>query len=216
MIQSEFGHRLGMNQLTPSGVNAVSSSGGPRTAGDTAGRVSRSPSYHHDKYDNEQTEIPANIDTSERSGKFQADFTMENGLKITIIQGDITQMNVDIIVCPQDMLCKSRDGLAKAIERVSNGWYTRAVKSMKNINKCEVMKINSSPSSLPFNGVLHTVPPLWDKIAVKDNATFKSELALTIRNIIQHCSDSTCVYSVAIPVLGVGLYTFVLYDMNEH
>jgi O-acetyl-ADP-ribose deacetylase (regulator of RNase III) len=74
---------------------------------------------------------------------------------------------------------------------------------MKIVKKSEVRKIRASPTSLPYKGVLHTVAPRWDKHAVKDNKTFEKQLKLTICNIVQHCSDSGTVNSVAIPVLGI-------------
>ena len=113
-------------------------------------------------------------------------------------------MAVDIIVCPQDDLCLSKGAIAKAISNASNEWYRNAVLDMKIVKKCEIKNIKASPTSLPFKGVLHTVAPRWDKHAVKDNKTFMKELKLTIRNIIQHCSDSVTINSVAIPVLGIG------------
>ena len=113
-------------------------------------------------------------------------------------------MTVDIIVCPQDDLCLSKGGIAKAISKVSDDWYRSAVFGMKRVSKCEVRKIKASPTSLPFKDVLHTVAPRWDKHTIKDNKTFAKELKLTICNIVQHCSDSVTVNSVAIPVLGIG------------
>jgi hypothetical protein len=56
-------------------------------------------------------------------------------------------MTVDIIVCPQDDLCLSKGGIAKAISKVSNELYRVAVVGMKRVSKCEVGKIKASYSS---------------------------------------------------------------------
>jgi hypothetical protein len=55
---------------------------------------------------------------------------------INIVQEDITKMTVDIIVCPQDENCLSKGGIAKAISKVSDEWYRRALLGMKRVSKC--------------------------------------------------------------------------------
>jgi hypothetical protein len=74
----------------------------------------------------------------------------------------------------------TNDLFHKAISKVSDEWYRRALLGMKRVSKCEVRKIKASPESLPYKGVLHTVAPRWDKHAVKDNKTFEKQLKLTI------------------------------------
>ncbi|XP_063408755.1 uncharacterized protein LOC134692234 [Mytilus trossulus] len=124
--------------------------------------------------------------------------------KVHVVQDDITKMNVDAIICPQDDFCLSKGGIAKAIANASNERYRNDVLSMKTVKRCEVKKIVASPSTLPFKYVLHTVAPRWDKNAENNNAKFMKELGLTIRNILKHCSDSKYISTAALPVLGIG------------
>jgi len=185
MIQAEFSLHLNMTQSASASGNT-----GPNPS---TGNHDN-PSSGNSDSNKAQTTV----------GKFQKQYIVGKDLRVNIVEEDITKMNVDIIVCPQDDLCLSKEGIAKAISKVSNEWYRTATLSMKKVNKCKVKKIKASPASLPFKEVLHTVAPRWDKHAVKHNKTFKKELKLTIRNIIQHCSDSGTVNSVAIPLLGIG------------
>ena len=220
MIQAEFSLHLNMTQSASASGNTgpnPSTSTTNAWSRDGKGSLSRSLSDDPDKkhhHDNPSSGSPsygnlssgnAESNTSQiASGKFQKQYIAGKDLRIKIVQEDITKMTVDIIVCPQDDNCLSKGGIAKAISNVSNEGYRTAVVGMKRVSKCEVRKIKASPTSLPFKGVLHTVTPRWDKHAVKDNKTFMKELSLTIRNIVQHCSDSGTVNSVAIPVLGIG------------
>ena len=199
MIQAEFSLHLSMTQSASASGNT-----GPNPSTGTTATWSRDDpdiKHHHDNPSS------GNSDSNKAQttvGKFQKQYIAAKELRINIVQEDITKMNVDIIVCPQDDVCRSKEGTAKAISKVSNEWYRTATLSMKKVNKCKVKKIKALPASLPFKEVLHTVAPRWDKHAVKHNKTFEKELKLTIRNIVQHCSDSETVNSVAIPLLGIG------------
>jgi hypothetical protein len=221
MIQTEFSLHLNMTQSTSASGNTGLNPFTGITATwsrDGKGTLSRSFSDDPDKkhhHDNPSSGSPSygnlssgnsESNTSQiASGKFQKQYIAGKDLRINIVEEDITKMTVDIIVCPQDDNCLSKGGIAKAISKVSDEWYYRtAVVGMKRVSKCEVRKIKASPSSLPFKGVLHTVAPRWDYHAVNDYETFMKELSLTIRNIVQHCSDSGTVNSVAIPVLVIG------------
>ena len=215
MIQTEFSLHLNMTQSTSaSGNTGLNPSTGTTATWSRDGKGSLSRSLLDDHHDNPSSGSPSygnlssgnsESNTSQiASGKFQKQYIAGKDLRINIVQEDITKMTVDIIVCPQDEYCLSKGGIAKAISKASNKWYRNAVSDMKIVKKCEVKKFKASPSSLPFKGVLHTVAPRWDYHAVKDNKTFEKQLKLTICNIVQHCSDSGTVNSVAIPVLGIG------------
>jgi hypothetical protein len=210
MIQTEFSLRLNITQSASASGNTgpnPSTSTTNAWSRDGKGRLSRSfpddPDIKH-HHDNPSSGNSDSNKAQTAVGKFKKQYIVGKDLIINNVEEDITKMTVDIIVCPQDYYCRSKEGIARAISKVSNGWYRNAVSDMKRVSKCEVRKIKASPYSLPFKGVLHTVAPRWDKHAVKDNKTFMKELSLTIRNIIQYCSDSYTVNSVAIPVLGIG------------
>ena len=220
MIQAEFSLHLNMTQSASASGNTgpnPSTSTTNAWSRDGKGRLSRSflddpdkkhhqddPSSGSPSYGNPSSGNAESNTSQIASGKFQKQYIAGKDLRINIVQEDITKMTVDIIVCPQDDNCLSKGGIAKAISKVSDAWYRRAVLGMKRVSKCEVRKIKASPESLPYKGVLHTVAPRWDNHAVKDNKTFEKQLKLTIYNIVQHCSDSVTVNSVAIPVLGIG------------
>ena len=210
MIQAEFSLHLNITQSASASGNTSPNPSTSTTniwSRDGKGSLSRSflddPDIKH-HHDNPSSGNSDSNKAQTTVGKFQKQYIAGKDLRINIVQEDITKMTVDIIVCPQDDYCLSKEGIAKAIYKVSNMWYRRAVLDMKRVNRCEVKKILASPTYLPFKGVLHTVAPRWDNHAIKDNKTFMKELSLTIRNIVQYCSDSRTVNSVAIPVLGIG------------
>ena len=210
MIQAEFSLHLNITQSASASGNTSPNPSTSTTniwSRDGKGSLSRSflddPDIKH-HHDNPSSGNSDSNKAQTTVGKFQKQYIAGKDLRINIVQEDITKMTVDIIVCPQDDNCLSKGMIARAISKVSNEWYRSAVLGMKRVRKCEVRKIKASPSSLPFKGVLHTVAPRWDYHAVNDYETFMKELSLTIRNIVQHCSDSGTVNSVAIPVLVIG------------
>ena len=210
MIQAEFSLHLNITQSASASGNTGPNPSTSTTniwSRDGKGSLSRSflddPDIKH-HHDNPSSGNSDSNKAQTAVGKFKKQYIVGKDLIINIVEEDITKMTVDVIVCPQDEYCLSKGGIAKAISKVSNEWYRQAVVGMKRVSKCEVKRSQASPRILPFKGVLHTVVPRWDKHAVKDNKMFMKELSLTIRNIIQYCSDSCTVNSVAIPVLGIG------------
>jgi hypothetical protein len=210
MIQAEFSLHLNITQSASASGNTSPNPSTSTTniwSRDGKGSLSRSflddPDIKH-HHDNPSSGNSDSNKAQTTVGKFQKQYIAGKDLRINIVQEDITKMTVDIIVCPQDDNCLSKGGIAKAIFNVSNEYYRTAVVGMKIVKRCECRKIKASPVSLPYKGVLHTVAPRWDYHAIKDNKTFMKELVLTIHNIIQYCSDSDTVNSVAIPVLGIG------------
>ncbi|CAC5381358.1 MACROD [Mytilus coruscus] len=135
---------------------------------------------------------------------FSKQYMTRVGFKVQILQGAITKLRVDAIVCLQDEQCQSRGMIARAIENVSNNVYKSGVTGMKIIQKCELRLFKASPSTLPFKFVLHTVPPRFDRNSAKDSTKFKRELQITIHNIIKLSNDRQDISTVAVPVLGIG------------
>ncbi|XP_063409307.1 uncharacterized protein LOC134692732 [Mytilus trossulus] len=139
-----------------------------------------------------------------KESTFNKQYMTRVGFKVQILQGDITKLRVDAIVCPQDEQCQSRGMIARAIENVNDNVYKRDVTGMKMIQKCEVRLCKASPKTLPFTYVLHTVPPRFDKNSAKDSSKFNRELQITLQNIVKLSNDRQDISTVAVPVLGIG------------
>lgn len=204
MIQDEFGQHLNIDQLVAPSGNANFQQSGRDTRKDEKGHLSRSFSGDPDT-EQDKGRISGDFGIARKPDQFKCQFITENGFKVHIVEENITKVKADVIVCPQDHRCQSKGQIAKAIEEVSDSAYRNDMYTMKSVTKCENRRYKASPYTLPFRYVLHTVPPLFDNNAARDRAKFAREIALTIRNIIRHCSDSSGISSVAIPVLGVGI-----------
>ncbi|XP_071150129.1 protein mono-ADP-ribosyltransferase PARP9-like [Mytilus edulis] len=132
---------------------------------------------------------PVGQTPKKKESTFNKQYMTRVGFKVQILEGDITKLRVDAIVCRQDEQCQSRGMIARAIENVNDNVYKRNVTGMKMIQKCEVRLCKASPKTLPFTYVLHTVPPRFDKNSAKDSSKFKRELQIIIHNIIRLSND---------------------------
>lgn len=203
MIQDEFGQHLIITNSTKSPDNANLQNAGKNSSQNEKGGLARSLSHDPDAG---KVKTRASVDFSQtvKTDNFKCQFIVDNGLKVHVVQEDITKMNVDVVVCPQDGMCQSKGGIAKAIERVSDEQYKKKMYGMRQISKCEVRRYMASPAVLPFKNVLHAVSPLFDNYAARNRDNFEKELALAIRNILRNCMESSVLQTIAIPVLGVG------------
>ncbi|CAG2193656.1 DTX [Mytilus edulis] len=136
--------------------------------------------------------------------RFQKQFMATKDLKVIVVQDDVINRKVNTIVCPQDENISNDGGIARAIEKVCDNLYRKAVKDLVYVMKSDIRKVKASPSSLPFQYVLQSVPPRYDKLAEANRSSFDKDLEKTIRNILRHCSDKGDVTSLAMPVLGIG------------
>ncbi|CAG2193645.1 unnamed protein product [Mytilus edulis] len=199
MIQKEFSQNF--NQISSS--NTGSSNSGSFTAGGER-RITRSLSSPDDSEVSKEKTQNRQDNFAGSMSKFQKQFMAATDLKVSVVQDDIIKRKVSTIVCPQDEKVSNKGGIARAIEEVCDDKYRQSVKTLDWISKCDIRKVKASPSSLPFQYVLHTVPPRYDKIAEAYKSSFNNDLEVTIRNILRHCSDKGDVTSVAMPVLGIA------------
>lgn len=125
-------------------------------------------------------------------------------LKVYVVKEDIIKLTVSTIVCPQDDNCSNKGAIARAIERISDEPYKNAVMNQKRFSKGDVRRVKASPSTLPFQYVLHVIPPRFGNDAVSYLNRFQKDLECCIKSIVRHCSDKSDVTSLAIPVLGIG------------
>ncbi|CAC5392471.1 PARP10_14_15 [Mytilus coruscus] len=199
MIQKEFSQKF--NQISSSNTGS-SNSGGNNAGGQ--GRISRSLSSPEDPEVAKKESLNRNDNFAGSMSKFQKQVIATKDLKVIVVQDDIINRKVDTIVCPQDEKVSNKGGIARAIEKVCDDSYRRSVKDLIWISKSEIRKVKASPSRLPFQYVLQSVPPRYDKLAEANRSSFDKDLEKTIRNILRHCSDKGGVTSLAMPVLGIG------------
>jgi hypothetical protein len=195
-IQNEFSQKF--NMVSSGSANTVPSD---QSTGKSVKRESvyvRSKSEDHaSMHQDKPTDITPSV-------KFPKQYNTAKGIKLFIIEDNITKLSVDAIVCPQDDDLHSFGAIAKMIEKICDEEYKRAVYKMARISMKEVKKCKATPKGLPFRYVMHAVAPRWDKYTVHDKQNFTKDLELTIRNIIIHASDSKEIKTVALPVLGIG------------
>lgn len=196
-IQNEFNQKF--NMVSSGSANTVPSD---QSTGKSVKRESvyvRSKSEDHaSMHQDKPTDITPSV-------KFPKQYNTAKGIKLFIIEDNITKLSVDAIVCPQDDDLRSFGAIAKMIEKICDEEYKRAVYKMARISMTEVKKCKATPKGLPFRYVVHAVAPRWDKYTVHDKQkNFTKDLELTIRNIIKHASDSKEIKTVALPVLGIG------------
>lgn len=195
-IQNEFSQRFNMISSGPANTVPSDQPTGKSVKRENVYMRSKSEDHapmHQDK--------PPDIT---HSLKFPKQYMTAKGMKLFIVEDNITKLSVDAIVCPQDEDIRSFGAIAKIIEKTCDEKYKRVVYRMTRISMTEVKKCKATPKSLPFRYVVHAVAPRWDQNAVYDKRKFVKELELTIRNIIRHASDSKEIKTVALPVLGIG------------
>jgi len=195
-IQNEFNQKFNMVSSGPANTVPSDQPTGKsvkRESGYMRSKSEDHASMHQDK--------PPDITPSV---KFPKQYKTTKGIKLFIVEDNITKLSVDAIVCPQDEGLCSFGAIAKMIEKTCDEEYKRVVYKMSRISMTEVKKCKATPKGLPFRYVVHAVAPRWDKYAVHDKKKFEKELELTIRNFIRHASDSREIKTVALPVLGIG------------
>lgn len=196
-IQNEFSQKFNMVSSGPTNTVPSDQPTGKsvkREIGYMRSKSEDHASMHQDK--------PPDITPSV---KFPKQYKTAKGIKLFIVEDNITKLSVDAIVCPQDEDLRRFGAIAKMIEKSCDEEYKkRVLHKMSRISMTEVKKCKATPKGLPFRYVVHAVAPRWDKSVVRDQQKFMKDLELTICNIIRHASDSKEINTVALPVLGIG------------
>lgn len=119
-------------------------------------------------------------------------------LKIKIHIGNIQDIVVDAVVCPQDEYCLSEDVIARDIFRDIPD-EKPASKQMK-LGNTFLQRLQEDSQ---WKMIIHAVTPVFDKEHAKDTRQF-GRILDTIIQIILKTADEAKVESIAIPLLGTG------------
>lgn len=129
--------------------------------------------------------------------------SMERVLKIKVLKGDITRLNVDVIVNAANSSLMGGGGVDGAIHRAGGPAILEACKKIvAKQGGCKTgQAVITTAGELPARFVIHTVGPLWkggnknEDIDLTD--CYKSSMQLAIDNnckTIAFCNISTGIY----------------------
>ncbi len=131
--------------------------------------------------------------------------TMNEYMNISIVQGDITQADVDAIVNAANPYMLGGGGVDGAIHRAAGPELLKACKAVKEINgvRCPTGKARITASgNLLSKHVIHTVGPIY---ANESNPS--RLLASAYRNSLKLAIDHHCA-SIAFPEISCGVYGY--------
>lgn len=136
------------------------------------------------------------LSNQEKSGISQANkSSIKNRIKI--IQGDITQQQVDAIVNATDRLLSAASIVSSAIHKVAGPELKEAC---RKLDRCETGEAKiTSGYNLPAKWVIHTVGPLWR------GGNFGEENILI--NCYQNCltlAEKYSIQTIAFPAIATG------------
>ncbi|MDV7696633.1 O-acetyl-ADP-ribose deacetylase [Chryseobacterium soli] len=126
-------------------------------------------------------------------------------MKITLIQGDITQIKADVIVNAANSSLLGGGGVDGAIHRAGGKKILEeCIQIRDRQGKCKTGEaVVTTAGDLPATYVIHTVGPVWNDDEVKG----KKLLANCYRNSLQ-LADSLQIKTIVFPNISTGIYKF--------
>ena len=120
---------------------------------------------------------------------------------ITVIQGDITKLEVDAIVNAANMELRGGAGVDGAIHRAGG---PAILEACMKIGRCEIGDaVVTAAGNLKAKYVIHTVGPVW----YDGNHDEEKFLALAYRNSLKRAVEKN-VKTIAFPNISTGAYGF--------
>lgn len=133
-------------------------------------------------------------------------YNLPKGSTVEVIQGDITKMEVDVIVNAANERLDHAGGVARAIRKAGGRDIDQESKSLIHHYGSirEATAVHTAGGKLNCKYVVHTVPPQWD-IYRRSQEDLTRSLRLACYNSLKLASDLN-VSSIAIPGLGSGVF----------
>jgi O-acetyl-ADP-ribose deacetylase (regulator of RNase III) len=130
---------------------------------------------------------------------------MEISEKIVLVQGDITRMNVDVIVNAANTSLLGGGGVDGAIHRAGGPAILEDCrKIIARQGGCNIGEaVITTAGELAALYVIHTVGPVWNGGNISEAAKLNS----CYINSLQLAADNNC-SSIAFPAISTGIYKF--------
>jgi O-acetyl-ADP-ribose deacetylase (regulator of RNase III) len=126
-------------------------------------------------------------------------------MKIKVVKGDITKIEVDAIVNAANSSLLGGGGVDGAIHKAGGPAIMEACKKIvAEQGNCPTGEaVITTAGNLPAKFVIHTVGPVWNS----GNQEEKELLANCYKNALQLAIDNSC-QSIAFPNISTGVYRF--------
>ncbi|WP_075342723.1 O-acetyl-ADP-ribose deacetylase [Tenacibaculum agarivorans] len=128
-------------------------------------------------------------------------------MNIEVVQGDITKIEIDVIVNAANSSLLGGSGVDGAIHRAGGKAILEACQHIRNAQgKCNVGEVViTTAGNLPAKKVIHTVGPVYNG---GDRLTLEKELLSNCyRNSLQLAKENN-LESIAFPNISTGIYRF--------
>ena len=126
-------------------------------------------------------------------------------MKITLLQGDITKMEVDAIVNAAHSSLLGGGGVDGAIHRAGGPAILEECRKIRDRQgRCAVGEaVITTAGRLPAKYVIHTVGPVWNKGNDEEKALLKEAYQNSLRLAVRYD-----VQTIAFPNISTGVYRF--------
>jgi len=130
-------------------------------------------------------------------------YTLPSGIRVSLVQGDITEERVDAIVNAANRMLAHGGGLAGAIVRKGGEVIQEESHAWVHAHgpvTHEVPAVTGS-GTLPCKAVVHAVGPVWGE--GNEDAKLRTAVHGALRTAAQHRFDS-----IALPAISTGIFGF--------